>query len=553
MDGLFEIAKIGFSDGLIWFPFVLGVGLLYRHLKIIDVSIDGTAIAAGIVCGLVWNLTKSYPLSILAAILYSVLAYSVVWVIISKLGVNTILAGILYSLVVHAISVILVGESLVLSGTDLFPGFLLLSPIPIVAATFIFSGTEMFYKTNIGISTRLVGNNPNANTRFNPNFLVWLGFFVTAVVVGLGAGIYTHQQGVARAGGGFEFLVTGLSSFLVVDRLVDFGLSFLPRKSASQTQKRKQFLYVFTALIHSVAFKALFGSIFFQIVVLYVISKTPNPAYWKLIFGIALLISVSKLPALTRKSSGATGTEVIAEGVVLEEVGVSYDLGYESRVVFERLSVRFPRGINYVWGVNGAGKSTLLSCIRGIVKVQQGHVYINGSGVTDLPAHKRRTFLLTQTPHRSLAPELRVYENVAAAGYHRRPALVFPTPNQIWEELCHDVNHIGLEDLKTDDRKIWLQPADSLSGGQAQRLNLFMALASNADVILADEPSSGLDRDNLNRLISVFQSFAAAGKIIIIATHDSRLYEMEGNHFKISDGAIVPVTEQTPLLVSNAS
>lgn len=553
MDGFFEIAKIGFSDGLTWFPFVLGIGLLYRHLKLIDISIDGTAIAAGIACGFVWNVTKSYPLSILAAILYSILAYSVIWATITKLGVNAILAGILYSLVVHAISVIFVGESLVLSGTELFPGFLLLSPVPIVAAIFTFCGSEMFYKTNIGISTRLVGNNPNANTRFNPNFLVWLGFCVTAMVVGLGAGIYAHQQGVARAGGGFEFLVTGLSSFLVIDRLIEFSLSFLPRKSATQTPKRTQFLYTVTTLIHSVAFKALVGSIFFQIVVLYVISKTPNPAYWKLIFGLALLISVSKLPDFKRWSPGTASSEAISEGVVLEGIGVSYDLGYESRVVFENLSVRFPCGVNYVWGANGAGKSTLLNCIRGMVKAQQGHVYVNGIDVANLPAHKRRTFLLTQNPYRSLAPELSAFENVAAAGYHRRHAVIFPTPNRVWEDLRRDVNNIGLEDLKVDDRKIWLQTAESLSGGQAQRLNLFMALASNADVILADEPSSGLDHDNLDRLISVFQSFAAAGKTLIIATHDSRLYEKEGNHFKMSEGTIVPVAGQTPLVFSNVS
>lgn len=540
MDGFLEIIKVGFSDGLVWFPFVLGIGLLYKHLKIIDVSIDGTAIICGIACGATWLLTKSYSLSILAALASGLMAYTIMWGLITRLRVNPMLAGILFSLVVHALSVILIGESMVLRGTALFPSFLALSLIPLTTTVAIGVGTELFYRSNIGVSARLVGSTPQANTRINPRLLTWLGFSVTGVVVGVGAAVYTHQQGVARAGGGFEFLVTGLSSFLLVDRFVEVAstLSARARDRYGKGQGSRDF-YTLYAVLHSVAFKALVGSIFFQIVVLLIISKTPNPAYWKLIFAIALLISVAKPVTSTKRATALSPSHAARDGVTLKDLTVIYDLGYDLRTIFASLSVYFPPGINYVWGPNGSGKSTLLSCIRGDVTAREGEVFIGDRDVTALPAHKRQTFLLTQNPYKTVAPDLRVYENLIAAGQHRRAAVGHSAPTHILKEVGDALAKVRLTEMSRDDGDIWFQEAGSLSGGQMQRVALYMALLSDAAVVLADEPSSGLDYDSLTRLVAVFESFAAAGKTIIIATHDNRLALMAGQHFEIRDGRLL--------------
>ena len=58
MANALEILRLGLFDGLVWFPFVLGIGLLYKHLKIIDVSIDGTAVISGIACAWIWTDVK---------------------------------------------------------------------------------------------------------------------------------------------------------------------------------------------------------------------------------------------------------------------------------------------------------------------------------------------------------------------------------------------------------------------------------------------------------------------------------------------------------------
>jgi hypothetical protein len=59
---LANIIRIGLADGLVWFPFVLGVGLLYTYFKEIDISVDGIAVLSGIGCAFIWRLSGSYLL-----------------------------------------------------------------------------------------------------------------------------------------------------------------------------------------------------------------------------------------------------------------------------------------------------------------------------------------------------------------------------------------------------------------------------------------------------------------------------------------------------------
>lgn len=553
MGSSLEILRIGFLDGLIWFPFVLGIGLLYKHLKIIDVSIDGTAIICGIACAWIWTLSRSYTLSIFGAIVFGVAGYSVVWILITKLRINAMLAGILFSLIIHALSVILIGESMVLSGTGLFPSFLSFSVIPLVTTIITGSGAEIYYRTNVGVSTRLVGSTPNANTTINPQLLTWLGFCVTGIVVGIGSAIYTHQQGVARAGGGFEFLVTGLSSFLLVDRFIELASAVAARgRGKHKHEGSSTAAYFLDNVLHSVAFKALVGSIFFQIIVLFIITNAPNPAYWKLIFGLALLISVAK-PIFSKWRGTSLGSRDESQnGLTLKNLAVAYDLGYASRNIFESLTVEFMPGVNYVWGPNGSGKSTLLGCIRGDVAIQKGEILVDGTNVTNWAGHKRKIFLLTQNPYKSVSPDLRVYENLIAAGQHRRTILGFSSHQAILDELEAELAKVKLTQLSKDDSDIWLQESASLSGGQAQRVALYMALLSDADVLLADEPSSGLDSDNLSRLVAVFESFAAVGKTLIIATHDNRLARAPGQHFEIRSGKLLSFEDAKSIVSAGA-
>ena len=449
------------------------------------------------------------------------------------------LAGILFSLVAHALSVILVGESLVLTGTKMFPSFMSFSIVPFLVVAVTAIATEAFYRTDLGIITRLVGSAPTPNTRISSDVLRWLGFCVTGVVIGTGSAIYAHQQGVARSGGSFEFLVVGLSSFLLVDRFIEIVSALAHRvgRRRPSAQNIKEGFRLYT-LIHSVALKALLGSIIFQIAVLLILYTAPNPAYWKMIFGIALLLSVARPMTAIRRWSRAETNDLPCPGVDIRNLNVQYDLGYEQRTIFDSLSILFEPGINFIWGANGEGKSTLLRCIRGDIPTHLGQIIINGQDVTGLPRHGRKTFLLTQKPYDAIAYDLRVFENLIATQQQKKSVLRFSSPESVLNELNLKLKDVNFRKPSENDSSIWLQEAQSLSGGQAQRVAFYMAILADADVLLADEPSSGLDKDNLIRLATVLEGLAAVGKTLIIATHDNRMKSMPGRHFEIRSGRI---------------
>ena len=89
-----DIMSIGVSDGLVWFPLVLGVGLLYAYFKEIDISVDGIAVLSGIACAVVWRATESYLLSVLSAVLVGVACSSIVCGLQALFRVSGLMAGV---------------------------------------------------------------------------------------------------------------------------------------------------------------------------------------------------------------------------------------------------------------------------------------------------------------------------------------------------------------------------------------------------------------------------------------------------------------------------
>ena len=119
----FQLLSDGFRDGLYWLPFVLGVGLLYKNMKTIDISIDGISVISIIAFVATWRWlqtaeffysspTISLLLSALTSICCAAVCYSLLFVLIHKLRINSIFAGIIFSFVLYAISVLAIGESL---------------------------------------------------------------------------------------------------------------------------------------------------------------------------------------------------------------------------------------------------------------------------------------------------------------------------------------------------------------------------------------------------------------------------------------------------------
>lgn len=136
-----------------------------------------------------------------------------------------------------------------------------------------------------------------------------------------------------------------------------------------------------------------------------------------------------------------------------------------------------PGEVVVVIGPNGSGKTTLLQAVAGIVPARR--VVVGGEDLTEVPVHRRRVGHLVQEV--ALFPHLSTLDNVAfgprARGASRAAAR---EAAQVW------LDRLGVGDLA--DR-----PPQALSGGQAQRVGLARALATEPAVLLLDEPFASLD------------------------------------------------------------
>ncbi len=164
-----------------------------------------------------------------------------------------------------------------------------------------------------------------------------------------------------------------------------------------------------------------------------------------------------------------------------------------------------------ILGPNGAGKSTLLGIIAGLLRPDTGRSALGDTILFDTdagvftPPHQRGTALLAQEP--LLFPHLSVLENVAfgprATGASRR-------------EAHHTADHWLAE---VDATEFGQRRPGQLSGGQAQRIAVARALATNPDLLLLDEPMSALDIHAAPLLRRLLKRVLAGRKAIII-THD---------------------------------
>ena len=527
MNNLANLFQIGFYEGLTWFPIVLAIGIIYKYLKTIDVSIDGITVISSIIFTVVYNYFGSLILAFLLTICFATISYAFISFLINELKINNILAGIILSLLFHSLSVIFIGESLPLKYVNL--KFLSNPSVILSIIVLLAILTELFFRTNFGIKLKVAADNPNVNISSNPRLLTLIIYVICGVILSFGVVLYTSKLGLSRSGGGFEFLITALSSFLFIDRVIDLIINAINKKQAYYTYKK----YLAFSLLQSPVFKAFLGSVLFQIIVLLIIYYTNNPAYWKLIFGIILLLTIAN-PKFTFFSR-IVASPINQEGITLRKLSFQYDNGYEKRNVFIKLDFHFEPGINIIWGNNGVGKTTLLKLISGIFPPDSGSIFKNGVDMINKKKNNRKVFYITQTPYNSLSTNMTVFENVAAVNKQFSKKDFNISKSSYWK----DKNNLISEFEFGKQNPFWVQRTGSLSGGQAQKLNLFLCSISSADLILLDEPTSGMDNENFKVFLDFVKNIKQKNDNLIIVTHDDRLKGISGNHALLSNNELI--------------
>lgn len=184
-------------------------------------------------------------------------------------------------------------------------------------------------------------------------------------------------------------------------------------------------------------------------------------------------------------------------------------------------------------GVSGSGKSTLLSLIALLQKPTSGEILIDGTNIAKLPdafcsefRHKRLGLVFQNF---NLIEGLSVYENLLA------PFALTNFKANVREEMIKKALELANISHKRDEN------ISNLSGGERQRCAVARALSMDADIILADEPTANLDRQNARAFLGLLESFKTLKKSVIVATHDSIFDELSATDRVVSlqNGEIV--------------
>jgi putative ABC transport system ATP-binding protein len=170
-------------------------------------------------------------------------------------------------------------------------------------------------------------------------------------------------------------------------------------------------------------------------------------------------------------------------------------------------------------GVSGSGKSTLLSIIASLLKPTSGRVEIKGELVNKLPdlhaSRFRNDHIGFIFQSFNLFERLSVHDNVVL------PLLVTERSQKEADADARKAMELANIIHKQE------QSVEDLSGGEKQRCAIARALVNDPEIILCDEPTANLDRDNSLLFLESVQNMKAMGKTILIATHDPIFNSLE--------------------------
>jgi lipopolysaccharide export system ATP-binding protein len=183
---------------------------------------------------------------------------------------------------------------------------------------------------------------------------------------------------------------------------------------------------------------------------------------------------------------------------------------YKSRVVVNDVSINVKQGeIVGLLGPNGAGKTTSFYMIVGMIKPNQGRVYLDDIDITNMPMYKRAQLgvgYLAQEP--SVFRKLSVEDNIKAILEMGKT-----TKDEQAEKLEKLLDEFGLQHIRTNN-------GDSLSGGERRRTEIARALATDPKFILLDEPFAGVDPIAVEDIQMVVSSLKKKNIGILITDHN---------------------------------
>jgi putative ABC transport system ATP-binding protein len=222
----------------------------------------------------------------------------------------------------------------------------------------------------------------------------------------------------------------------------------------------------------------------------------------------------------------------VAEVTVLRarELYRFYRAGDEETLALRGVSLAVPGGkLVTVAGPSGSGKSTLLACLAGLDEPDGGSVYIRETRISHRPEHERSALrarhigTLFQSAnlleHLTVRRNLELVQRIARASDRRRDR----------PDIDALLDAVGLI------RRSGARPSE-LSGGEAVRAGLAVALANNPDVLVADEPTGELDGKTEADVLRLIRDQADRGTAVVVASHSAAVAAMADEVIQLKDG-----------------
>ncbi|MGI8577203.1 MAG: ABC transporter ATP-binding protein [Nocardioidaceae bacterium] len=234
--------------------------------------------------------------------------------------------------------------------------------------------------------------------------------------------------------------------------------------------------------------------------------------------------------SLTLAVSQGAGPDAASPALLARDLYRFFRAGDEETLALRDVSLSVTAGeVVVVVGPSGSGKSTLLSCLAGLDEPSGGSVWVAGQRVSHqteaVRARLRARHIGVLFQADNLFTHLRVEANVRLA-----QTLAADRPLPPVTEL--------LASLGIDHRST-AHPQE-LSGGEAARAGLAVALANDPGVLLADEPTGELDGESERRLLEMLCRRARAGCAVVIASHSVAVRRIADRVIALQDGRLMP-------------
>lgn len=209
----------------------------------------------------------------------------------------------------------------------------------------------------------------------------------------------------------------------------------------------------------------------------------------------------------------------------IKNLSYYYQDGDKQRIIFDNANYKFEEGKFYsIVGESGSGKTTLLILLAGLDEPKEGEVLYKGVNIKDIGYdlyHKNDVQIIFQAYN--LLNYLNAYDNIQTA-----ISITNPKRRIDKETLQNYLDRFGINEEKAN-RKV-----NKLSGGEQQRVAIARAIASDAKIILADEPTGNLDYETSMSIIKLFKELVDKyGKTVIMVTHNLEIAKITDKIIKI--------------------